>query len=58
MAGHEDNIIVHAGKGSEKSEKLFIFKSAKRNSILTAVLNEVPFEVGVGLGVGLDTTLR
>ena len=34
--------IVHAEGGSEKSEKHFTFKSANRNSIVTAVSNEAP----------------
>ena len=34
---------MHAGRGSEKSEKHFTFKSANRHSIVTAVSNEAPF---------------
>ena len=49
-------MIVHAGRGSEKSEKHFTFKSANRNPIVTAVLNEALFGMpSFDFGVGLDS---
>ena len=51
---------MHAGRGSEKSEKHFTFKSANGYSIVTAVSNEAPFGMPLlvfDFGVGLDTTL-
>ena len=49
---------MHAGRGSEKSEKDFRFKSANSNSIVTAVSSEAPFGMPLfDFGVGLDTTL-
>ena len=45
-------------KREGKSEKDFTFKSANRNSIVTAVSNKAPFGMPLfEFGVGLDTTL-
>ena len=38
---------MHAGRGSEKSEKHFTFKSANRTAIVRAVSNEAPFGMPV-----------
>ena len=49
---------MHAGRGSEKSEKNLTFKSTNRNSIVMAVSEEAPFGMPLfDFGVGLDTVM-